>query len=121
MSCTNSLSVICVSSRILHEASAQSLTINAPVTVLVSLADHLINLVICKLLADRGHDVAQFSGRDEAVIVTVENLGILVRNLRIARGGSLWRHTLKASRISSSESVSFIFLAIMVRNSRFLR
>ena len=52
----------------------QWLTIDAPVTVLVSLTNHLIDLVVGKLLANRGHDVTQFSSRDETVVVTVEHL-----------------------------------------------
>lgn len=50
------------------------LTVNASVTVLVSLTDHLINLVVSQLLSDGGHDVTELSGRDEAVVVTIEDL-----------------------------------------------
>ena len=53
---------------------ARRLTINAAITVLVSLPDHLIDLVVGQLLANGGHDVAQLSGGNEAVVVTVKDL-----------------------------------------------
>lgn len=56
----------------------KSHTVNASVAVLVSLANHLIDLIISQLLADRGHDVTQLSSRDEAIVVTVEDLDCLV-------------------------------------------
>jgi hypothetical protein len=56
------------------QRSMCSPTINAAITVGVGLPDHLIDLIISKLLADRGHDVAQLGGGDEAVVVTVEDL-----------------------------------------------
>lgn len=96
-------------------------TVNATVTVLVCLADHLVHLVIGELLANRCHNVTELGSGDEAIVVTVENLdrkwvstgfASLVTNLVTKLS-----QTLKASRISSSESVSFIFRAIMVRNS----
>ena len=49
-------------------------TVDTPVTILVCLADHLVNLLIRQFLADRGHDVTQLSGRDEAIVIAVENL-----------------------------------------------
>lgn len=49
-------------------------TVNASITILVSLADHLINLIVGQLLADRRHNVSQLGRRDEAVVVTVEDL-----------------------------------------------
>jgi hypothetical protein len=49
-------------------------TVNTPIAVLVGLADHLIDLVVGQLLADRSHDVAQLGRRDEAVVVAVEDL-----------------------------------------------
>jgi hypothetical protein len=51
-----------------------ALTVNTPVTVLVGLADHLIDLVVGQLLADRGHDMAQLGRRDETVVVAIEDL-----------------------------------------------
>jgi len=50
------------------------LTINASIAVLVSLPDHLVDLVVGQLLADGGHDVTQFGGRDETVVIAVEDL-----------------------------------------------
>ena len=49
-------------------------TVDTPIAVLVGLADHLVNLVVSQLLADRGHDVAKLGRRDEAVVITVEDL-----------------------------------------------
>lgn len=61
--------------------------------------------------------MTQLGGGDEAVVVAVEDLDSWLDIIVLA---SPWRQcdrTLKASRISSSESVSFIFRAIMVKNS----
>lgn len=55
----------------------RSLTVNPSVTVLVGLADHLVDLVVSQLLADGGHNVTQLGGGDEAVVVTVEDLDSL--------------------------------------------
>ena len=52
----------------------QKRTIDAAVAILVSLADHLVDLVVRELLADRCHNVAELSRRDEAVVVAVEHL-----------------------------------------------
>lgn len=57
------------------------LTVNAPVAVLVGLTDHLVNLVIGQLLADRRHDMTKLGRRNEAVVVTVKDLAINVRGL----------------------------------------
>ena len=94
-------------------------TVDAAIAVLVSLADHLVNLIVSELLANGCHDVAQLSSGDEAIVVTVEHLNIVVSHVLPGEGRLCcwWNLTLKASRISSSESVSFIFLAIIVRNS----
>lgn len=60
--------------------------------------------------------MTQLGGRDEAVVVTVEDLYINHSQVLAQPRRGIDR-TLKASRISSSESVSFILRAIMVRNS----
>lgn len=57
-----------------HRLSHAQLTVDPSVAVLVSLPDHLIDLVIGELLADAGHDVPELSGGNEAVVVTVEDL-----------------------------------------------
>jgi hypothetical protein len=44
------------------------------VAVDVSLADHLVHLLISQLLAQVGHYVPQLSRRDESVAVAVEDL-----------------------------------------------
>ena len=49
-------------------------TVDPAVTVLIRLADHLVNLVVCKLLSDRSHDVTKLCGRYEAIVVAIEDL-----------------------------------------------
>jgi len=73
MSCTNSLSVswLATFAPAGHTASP---TVDSAVSILVGLPNHLIDLVVGELLADRGHDVTELGRRDEAVIVAVENL-----------------------------------------------
>lgn len=67
------------------------------------------------------HDMLQLGSRDMAVIVLVENLSEQEPSMDIHFVSFERRAdtelTLKASRISSSESVSCIFLAIRVMNS----
>lgn len=98
----------------------RNLTVNSSITVLVSLSDHLINLVICQLLTDGGHNMTKLSSGNETIVVAVKDL---CRNIgqhisaKIERYAGPQSRTLKASLISSSESVSFIFLAIIVKNS----
>ena len=45
-----------------------------PVAVDVGLADHLVHLLIGQLLAEVRHHMAQFSGGDESVSISVEDL-----------------------------------------------
>jgi hypothetical protein len=49
-------------------------TVNAAVTVLVGLPNHLVDLVIGQFLADRSHDVTELGGGDETVVIAVEDL-----------------------------------------------
>lgn len=67
--------------------------------------------------------MTQLGRGDEAVVVAVEDLVPLLATRPspspVVAGKLRGDRTLKASRISSSESVSFIFLAIMVRNSSY--
>ncbi|KAL8172218.1 hypothetical protein V2J09_024022 [Rumex salicifolius] len=76
-----------------HHDLDKLIIIDLAITIHISLPDHLINFLICELLAQVGHHMTEFSSRDESIL------------------------TLKASLSSSSESVSFIFLAIRLRNS----
>jgi hypothetical protein len=73
ISWTNSLSVGKVSIRLAKRAEGMH-TVDASVTVLVGLPNHLIDLVVGQLLADGRHDVSQLSSGDEAVVITVEDL-----------------------------------------------
>jgi hypothetical protein len=59
--------------------------------------------------------VAKFGSGDEAVVVTIEDLEMMYQLIFPSQLFALY--TLNASLISSSESVSFIFLAIIVKNS----
>ena len=49
-------------------------TVNPAVAVLISLPDHLINLIVGQLLADRSHHVTELGRGDEAVVVAVKDL-----------------------------------------------
>jgi len=46
----------------LHHQLHELIVVNAPITVLISFTDHLIDFIIRKLLSDRGHDMTQLSG-----------------------------------------------------------
>ena len=48
-------------------------TIDPAIPVLVSLSYHLVDLIVCQFLADRGHDMTEFCCRDETVVVAVED------------------------------------------------
>lgn len=75
MSWTNSLSIVLsVTGRWYYISNLKQLTVDSAIAVLVSLSDHLINLIISELLADGGHDMSKLSSRNETVVVTVEHL-----------------------------------------------
>jgi hypothetical protein len=75
MSWTNSLSVtVVLVDSAARASSMDGLTVDTTVAILVSLANHLIDLVICKLLANRGHDVTKLGRRNETIVVTVKHL-----------------------------------------------
>ncbi len=57
-----------------HHHLDELLVVDLAVAVNVSLADHLVNLLVGQLLADGGHNMAQLSSGDEAVVVAVEHL-----------------------------------------------
>ena len=66
------------------------LTVDATIAILVSLANHLINLVICELLANGCHDVTELGCRDETVVVTVKHLMWVSRHTeRVQQGAYL--------------------------------
>jgi hypothetical protein len=58
----------------LESKKGQILTVNSSITILIGLSDHLINLIIRQLLTNGCHDMTKLSSRDEAVIVTIEDL-----------------------------------------------
>jgi hypothetical protein len=49
-------------------------TINSSITILISLSNHFINLIICQLLTNRCHDMAELGGGDETIVVTIKDL-----------------------------------------------
>jgi hypothetical protein len=49
-------------------------TVDSSITILISLSDHLINLIICQLLANGCHDMTELSSRNESVVITIEDL-----------------------------------------------
>ncbi|GET86347.1 calmodulin, putative [Leishmania tarentolae] len=56
-----------------HHHLHKLLVVDLTVAIHVGLADHLVHLLVCQLLAEVGHDVAQLRGGDEAVAVLVEH------------------------------------------------
>ncbi len=110
------------------------LVVDLAVAVNIHLPDHLINLLVRELLTKISHDELQLCSRDETVAVLVEHLAVATIsphcslrskhcNTTAARTHTKSaspqppRLTLKVSRISSSESVSFILCAMSVKNS----
>jgi hypothetical protein len=49
-------------------------TVDSSITVLISLPNHLIDLVVRQLLADGCHDMTKFGSRNEAVVITIKDL-----------------------------------------------
>ena len=56
-------------------------TVNPSIAVLISLADHLIDLFVCKFFANRGHDMTELCGRDKPIVIAVKNLHGLAKVL----------------------------------------
>eukprot|EP00295_Goniomonas_pacifica_P007279 CAMPEP_0175835060 /NCGR_PEP_ID=MMETSP0107_2-20121207/16388_1 /TAXON_ID=195067 ORGANISM="Goniomonas pacifica, Strain CCMP1869" /NCGR_SAMPLE_ID=MMETSP0107_2 /ASSEMBLY_ACC=CAM_ASM_000203 /LENGTH=77 /DNA_ID=CAMNT_0017148323 /DNA_START=57 /DNA_END=287 /DNA_ORIENTATION=- len=57
-----------------HHHLHELLVVDLAITVDVGLADHLVDLLVGKLLTEVGHDVAELSSGNEAVAVLVEHL-----------------------------------------------
>merc|ERR1711943_154737 len=57
-----------------HHHLDELLVIDLPVTIDVSLPNHLVDLLVGQLLAQIGHNVTQFRRTDESVPVTIEHL-----------------------------------------------
>jgi hypothetical protein len=55
-----------------------ALTVNTSIAVLISLSDHLINLVISQFLSNGCHDVTELGSGDEAVVITIKDLEVTV-------------------------------------------
>lgn len=73
-------------------------TVDSPIAVLVGFPDHLIDLIVRQLFPNGRHDVAEFGRRDEAVVVTIEDLerfpdfflGIGILHFARHHGQELW-------------------------------
>jgi hypothetical protein len=59
----------CFSPTYLHEL----LVVDLSVTIHISFTDHLIDFLVSELLTEVGHDVAQFSSRNESIAILVEH------------------------------------------------
>ena len=57
-----------------HHHADELLVVDVTVAIDVSLADHLVDLLVRELLTQVGHDVTQLGGGDETVAVAVEDL-----------------------------------------------
>merc|ERR1719476_689784 len=57
-----------------HHHLHELLVIDLPVTVDIGLTDHLVDLLIRKLLTQIRHDMPQLGSADEAVAIAVEDL-----------------------------------------------
>ena len=57
-----------------HHHLDELLVVDLAIAVDVSLADHLVDLLVGELLAEVGHDVTELGGGDEAIAVLVEHL-----------------------------------------------
>ncbi len=60
-----------------HHHLDEFLVVDLAITIDISLADHLVHLLVSELLAEVGHDVSQLGGGDESVTVLVEHLECL--------------------------------------------
>ena len=56
-----------------HHHLDKLLVVDLPVSVDVGLADHLVDLLVGKLLTEVGHDVSQLRGRDKSEENTMKN------------------------------------------------
>lgn len=98
--------------------------IDLAISINVCFSDHLVNFLVGQLLPKVRHHMAQLSSTDVTVPILEQSTRWLKSTtphqnvVRMNADGSVTlSKTRNASRISSSLSVSFIFLAIMVRNS----
>eukprot|EP00968_Pinguiococcus_pyrenoidosus_P015250 scaffold1398_cov259-Pinguiococcus_pyrenoidosus.AAC.7 len=57
-----------------HHHLHELFVVDLAVAVDVCLADHLVDFLVCELLAEVGHDVAELRRGDEAVAILVEHL-----------------------------------------------
>jgi len=57
-----------------HHHLDELLVVDLAITIDISLADHLIDLLVGELLAEVCHDVAELGGGDETIAVLVEDL-----------------------------------------------
>jgi hypothetical protein len=56
-----------------HHHLDELLVVDLAIAIDISLADHLVHLLVGELLSEVGHDVSQLSSRDESIAVLVEH------------------------------------------------
>jgi hypothetical protein len=93
-----------------HHHVHKLIVVDLTITIDIGLTDHLIDLLVSELLTKVSHDVTELSGRNESISVLVEDLQIIDKIF--AKGeneiAEMSQRTLKASLISSAESVSCV-------------
>merc|ERR1712170_63279 len=57
-----------------HHHLNELLVVNLAIAINISLSDHLIDLLVRKLLTEVSHDVSELGSRDESVAILVEHL-----------------------------------------------
>jgi hypothetical protein len=67
-------------------------TVNGAISILVCRLNHLVDLLVCQVLAKRGQYVAQLGGGDGAAVVPVKDLEGLAKLLLGVAGLDLVRH-----------------------------
>ncbi|KAK8957619.1 hypothetical protein KSP39_PZI001215 [Platanthera zijinensis] len=67
-----------------HHEFDKLLVVDLSITINISFADHLINLLICQLLSKVCHDMAKLGSRDEPILILVKHPeGLLELLLRV--------------------------------------
>merc|ERR1712151_584704 len=75
-----------------HHHLDELFVVDLPIAVDISLADHLVHLLIGELFPEIGHDMAELCCTDEAIAIAIENLEGLNELLLRVRVLHLTRH-----------------------------
>merc|ERR1719444_193145 len=70
--CSHAPAKACASLR--HHHFHKLLIVDLSVTINISLADHFVNFLICKLLTQVGHHMTELSCANETVAIAIEDL-----------------------------------------------